>query len=203
MKFRRGILTVLVALLSAGVVFAQPGGRRGAGGFAMGQRGMAPVRPAPEPRARQQEHLGRWFEKNGNLPLAEQQKALEKEPGFKDLPPETQQRLRNQITQLNQMTPDQRRRTLEDTEAMERLTPAQRQQFAGAMQSYGTLPKDRRKAVAKAFRNLREMPPQQREATMNSDRFRNQFSDQERGTLSSLLTLQPYIPSMRSPDPGK
>jgi hypothetical protein len=37
--------------------------------------------------------------------------------------------------------------------------------------------------VALAFRDLREMPQPQRQATLNSDRFRDQFSDQERNTI--------------------
>jgi hypothetical protein len=47
--------------------------------------------------------------------------------------------------------------------------------------------------VARAFRDLREMPEPQRQALMASDRFRNQFSDQERSTLSGLLAVEPYI----------
>jgi hypothetical protein len=75
-----------------------------------------------------QEHLGQWMDRHSNLPLADQQKALESEPGFKDLPPQTQQAMRNRLTQLNNMTPEQRRRVIEHTEVMEHLTPQQRQE---------------------------------------------------------------------------
>ena len=57
------------------------------------------------------------MDRHSNLPLAEQQRALENEPGFRDLPPQTQQRMRDRLTQLNNMTPEQRRRILERTEA--------------------------------------------------------------------------------------
>jgi hypothetical protein len=80
---------------------------------------------------------------------------------------------------------------------MERLTPPQRQQVRGAMQQLGGLPEDRRRFVARAFRDLREMPQPQRQAILNSDRFRGQFSDQERNTLSSLLAVEPYLPVQR------
>jgi hypothetical protein len=30
---------------------------------------------------------------------------------------------------------------------------------------------------------------------LNSDRYRGQFSDQERSTLSNLLAVEPYIPA--------
>ena len=168
---------------------------------------VSQVRPAPAPGTnpgpgpkQNQEHLAQWMERHSNLPPAEQQRALENEPGFRDLPPPTQQRMRDRLTQLNNMSPEQRRRIIDRTEAMERLTPPQRQQVRGAMQQLGGLPEDRRRLVARAFRDLREMPQPQRQAILNSDRFRGQFSDQERSTLSSLLAVEPYLPVQRPND---
>jgi hypothetical protein len=137
------------------------------------------------------------MDRHSSLSLADQQRALGNEPGFRDLPPQTQQAMRDRLTQLNAMTPDQRRRLLEHTEAMERLTMPQRQQVRGAMQEYRALPMDRRRMVARAFRDLREMPQPQRETILNSPRFRSQFSDQELGTLGNLLAVEPYIPAQR------
>jgi hypothetical protein len=140
------------------------------------------------------------MDRHSNLSLPEQQRALENEPGFRDLPPPTQQRMRDRLTQLNNMSPEQRQRILDRTEAMERLTLPQRQQVRGAMQQLGGLPEDRR-LVARAFRDLREMPQPQRQAILDSDRFRGQFSDQERSTLSNLLAVEPYLP-VRRPNDG-
>jgi Protein of unknown function (DUF3106) len=141
-----------------------------------------------------QEHLGQWMERHSNMPLADQQRALESEPGFRDLPPQTQQAMRDRLTQLNNMSPEQRRRMIDHTEVMEKLTPQQRQQFRTATEQYRELPEDRRRLVARAFRDLREMPVPQRQAILNSDHFRSEFSDQERGTLSNLLAVEPYLP---------
>jgi hypothetical protein len=149
-----------------------------------------------------QEHLAQWMERHSNLPLADQQRALASEPGFQDLPPQTQQRMRDRLTQLNSMSPEQRRRILEHTEEMEHLTPPQRQQVRGALEQYRGLPEDRRRLVARAFRDLREMPQPQRQAILNSDRFRGQFSDQERNTISDLLAVEPYLPVRRPNDGG-
>jgi Protein of unknown function (DUF3106) len=134
------------------------------------------------------------MQRHSNLPLPAQQRALENEPGFRELPPQTQDRLRNQLIQLNHMSPVQRQRMTERTELMERLTPDQRQQFRSSVQELGQFPEDRRRMIAHAFRDLRELPPPQREAQLNSDRLRGQFSDQERHTLSNLLSVEPYIP---------
>jgi Protein of unknown function (DUF3106) len=210
-KFRRGLRPAFAALLlctGATMFAAQTGGAHRSGG-GEAHPSMAAARPEPAQRGaasqrapgQKQEHLAQWMDRHSNLPLADQQRALEKEPGFRDLPPETQQAMRNRLTQLNNMPPEQRRRLLEHTEAMEQLTPPQRQQVRGAMQEYRDLPIDRRRMVARAFRDLREMPPPQRQAILSSDRFRGQFSDQERSTLSSLLAIEPYIP-VQHPNDG-
>ena len=147
-----------------------------------------------------QEHLAQWMDHHSSLSLTDQQHALESEPGFRDLPSQTQQRMRDRLTQLNNMTPEQRQRILERTEQMEHLTPPQRQQVRGALDQYRGLPEDRRRMVARAFRDLREMPPQQRDAILKEDRFRSQFSEQERNTLSGLLAVEPYLPVQHPSD---
>jgi hypothetical protein len=193
---------VALVLLSTGMM-AQPQ----KGGF--GGRGVVPAQvhiqahsggQKPQQQSQRQEHLSQWMDRHSNLPLDQQQKALESEPGFRDLPPETQQRMRDSLTKLNNMSPEQRRRVLARTEAMEHLTPQQRQQVRGALSQLGGLPMDRRRLVARAFRDLREMPEPQRQAILSSDRFRSQFSDQERGTISSLLAVEPYLPVQKSND---
>lgn len=140
------------------------------------------------------------MDRHGDMPLAQQQKALEKEPGFQDLPTETQQRMRDRLTQLNSMPPEQRRRFLERNEAIANLSLPQRQQIRGAMQQFSSLPPERRRLVAKAWRDLREMPEPQRQSILSSDRFRGQFTDEERGTISSLLAVEPYLPVRKPGD---
>jgi Protein of unknown function (DUF3106) len=198
-SFRRIVQSTLAALLVAAgtaVLFAQPSTPHSAGGGSRGSVPASKAAPAPGPRPNQ-EHLAQWMDRHSNLSIADQQRALEKEPGFRDLPPQTQQRMRDRLTQLNEMSPERRQRMLDRTEAMERLTPPQRQQVRGAMQQLGGLPEDRRRLVARAFRDLREMPEPQRQAVLSSDRFRGQFSEQERSTLSNLLAVEPYLPVPR------
>jgi len=162
------------------------------------QRNASPHTPEPRqfgtgnhPGANQ-EHLQQWMEHHRNLTPQQQQKALEHEPGFRDLPSETQQRFRDHLTQLNNMPPERRQRFLDRNEAMARLSVPQRQQVRDAMKQFSGLPVDRRHQVARAFRDLRQMPEPQRQAVMNSESYRSQFSDQERGALSNLLSVEPY-----------
>src|SRR5215472_12145080 len=198
------VIAVSLALLAGISALAQSpkgmlGGRGGASAQMRVQAHGGQMPPQQQPQQKQ-EHLAQWMERHSNLPAAEQQKALENEPGFRDLPPETQQRMRDSLTRLNNMPPEQRRRVLARTEAMEHLTPQQRTQVRGALGQLGSLPMDRRRLVARAFRDLREMPEPQRQAILNSDRFRSQFSDEERGTLSNLLAVEPYLPVQKPGD---
>src|ERR1700743_2077663 len=93
-----------VLLLSAATVMAaaQPAAMRRA---QAGRPAMSGQRPGPAMKPgggkSNQEHLPQWMARHGNLSPAEQQRALENEPGFRDLPQQTQQRMRDRLTQLN------------------------------------------------------------------------------------------------------
>jgi hypothetical protein len=205
---RRALAPALLLAVSAlGSVYclAQSGGQKGGAprnqpALRMPGANRPNQNPANHP-GQSQEHLPQWMNRHSNLPLDQQQKALESEPGFKDLPAQTQQHLRDRLTQLNNMPPEQRRRVLERNEAIATLSVPQRQQLRGAMQQFSSLPADRRRLVARAFRDLREMPEPQRQSILSSDHFRGQFSDQERGTISNLLAVEPYIPVRKNADP--
>ena len=141
-----------------------------------------------------QEHLAQWMDRHQNLSLDQQQRALANEPGFRQLPQQTQQRMQQRLSQLNAMPPTQRSHVLERAEQMENLNPDQRQQVRGAMSQLGMLPLDRRRVVAHAFRQLREIPPGQRQAYLNSGNLPQQLSPQERGTLNNLMAVEPLLP---------
>ena len=172
-------------------------------GLCQGTGGVRPHLPPIRGGPGRGEHLTQWMDHHKNLSPPQQQRALEGEPGFHDLPPHVQQRMRDRLTELNNMPPERRQRMMAHTEAMERLSPEQRQQVSGALLQLGGLPMERRRMVARAFHDLRNMPPEQRQATLMSDRFRSQFSDQERSTLSNLVAVEPYLNSVQHPaDPG-
>jgi hypothetical protein len=144
--------------------------------------------------AQNQEHLQQWMENHKNLSPADQRRALQNEPGFRELPPQTQQRYLNQLDRLNSMKPQVRDRTLQQNEILEHMPPAQAQQYRAAAQALTAAPQDRRRLMARAILDLREMPPAQREQVISSPRFGAQFSDGERSTIRTLLTAEPYPP---------
>ncbi len=155
----------------------------------------------PNHPAQSQQHLAQWLESHRNLPLAQQQSALEAEPGFHSLNPQEQERMRNQLTRLNTMPPEQRQLTIARTEWMARLAPQQRQQVRNAMAQLGSLPPDRARVVGRAFRSIQNMPEPQRQAYLNSPQVHSQFNDQELGTLHNLLSVAPLIPPAPSQAP--
>jgi Protein of unknown function (DUF3106) len=165
---------------------------------------VTPVRPTPPTANSQngqlvvpnrpgqtQQHLASWIEAHRNMPLADQQRALENEPNFRSLPAQEQQQLHQRLTQLHSMPPQQQQRVIERTEAMERLPPRQRQQVRDAMSQIGSLPEDRQHAVAHAFHQALTIPEAQRQAWLNSPQVRGQFNDNERDTINHLLSVQP------------
>lgn len=142
-------------------------------------------------------HLGQWMQQHSNLTPQQQQRALQDEPGFRSLPPGTQATVMNRLNRLNSMPEQQRNLTIRNGEAMERMTPQQRGEVRNAMGQLGALPIDRRQAVARSFRDLRNLPPEQRNAILNSPQYRQQFSDEERGTLGNMLAVSPLLPPSR------
>jgi hypothetical protein len=185
-------------------MMAANGGR----GFGGQQQRPAPIvrRPPPGERMgggqqrlvgpdgrRGGEHLAEWMNQHRGMTLEQQQQALDREPGFRELPPQTQMRMHQRLAQLNGMPPLQRQRLLEHTEAMERLSPFQRSEVRGALEQLGSLPPDQRQQVARSFREIRMLPPEQRMGALYSPRY-DWLNPEQRTTLTNLIQIAPMLP---------
>jgi hypothetical protein len=157
--------------------------------------GAGPALVSPGHPAQMQMHLGGWMDAHRNLSVEQQHAALDAEPGFRDLNPDEQARLHQQLTQLNHLPPEKRAQRIQYLEQMEKLTPPQRQEVNRVMGQVGSLPEDRQRAVVRAYRQLRDLPEPQRQAYMNSTQFRSQFSDQERTTVGNMVNAAPLLRS--------
>ena len=135
--------------------------------------------------------MGDWLQAHKDLPLDQQLKLLENDPGFKKLTPERQAALRERLKKFNSLTPAQRDQALKRMEFLAKLTPQQRQQLRDANQQLKVLPPERQVAVHTALRHLRQMPPAERQQVIQSDRFKTTFSDQEQKLISQLAELNP------------
>jgi hypothetical protein len=213
---RLGVGAALLLLLVAAPANARwQAGQKGAPRRMMRQpppppRQQQPNMNAPRPQQRQEQrqelrqdqrvqrqgHLADWMQSHSNMSLAEQQRAMRNEPGFRELDAQTQQRELNRLAQLYSLSPQQRARRLDRLEAFESLNPAQRQQYDSAARQLYTLPRPRQNMIAHAMIDLREMPPQQREQVIDSPAFAQQFPDPgERSMIRSLLSAEPYSPA--------
>ena len=139
------------------------------------------------------EHLPEWMAQHSGMTLEQQQRALEMEPGFRELPPQTQYQMHQRLAQLNAMPPEQRARILAHTEAMERLNPVQRGEVRGAMEQLGSLPMDQRRMVMRSFRELRMLPPEERMGVLNSPRY-GWLNYEQRTVLTNLIVVAPLLP---------
>lgn len=158
---------------------------------AQSRGGHAPAAPHAIPQRQHGEHLSQWMQRRSDLTPEQQQRALQQEPGFRQLPPETQQRMMDRLQKLNQMPADQRERMLQRNETIERMNPEQRHNFQNAMQSWGAMPADRRRVLSHNFNQLRQLPPDQRAAALNSQPYRSTMTDQERSMMSTILSAEP------------
>jgi hypothetical protein len=88
-------------------------------------------------------------------------------------------------------------------ETWEHLTPDQKQQARQLYSRLQDLPPDRRQKLRTAIRDLRSMPAGQRQQIIESERFKSQFSPQERNLLdnASRLPLAPAENNGNQPAP--
>ena len=146
--------------------------------------------------------MGDWLQSHKDLPLDQQIKLLESEPGFKKLPADRQAALRERLKKFNSLPPDKRDQALQRMEFLSKLTPQQRQQLRSANEELKGLPPERQVAVHTALRHLRQMPLAERQQVIQSDRFRSTFSDQEQKLIGQLAEMSPQQSSgAQSPQP--
>lgn len=198
-------LTGAAALSSVGYHLTLPNRHLALQAAASSQKKSAQKGRANHPPQR----VGDWLQSHKNLPLDQQEKALERDPNFKKLPPDRQAALRDRLRKFNSLPPEQRDLALKRMNFWASLTREQRQQLREANQKLQGLPEDRRVAIHKALRHLRQMDPQRRQQVMESDRFKASFSDQEQGILKQLASINPpengtaaqASPAAQSPKP--
>lgn len=184
---RRRLIAVWVAMISLALIVgaATPS-------LAQGRRGNRGARK--QPAASRPGHAGQWLRQYKDMPPEQQQQALDNDPQFRNLPPERQQKLRERLQRFSSLPSDRQQRILDRMETWEHLTPDQKQQAKQLFSQIKDLPPERRQMMQRAIDDLRNMPPEQRQQAIDSNRFKNQFSEQERGLLNGISQL-PLAPA--------
>jgi hypothetical protein len=181
-------LTIALCSTLATAALAQPGVRAlppaGNGAPALHRVQHADDRRPPESSRR-----GEWLRNHQSQSPREQEKALERDPAFRRLPPDNQERLRERLRDFNNRPPEQRQQMIDRMERWDRLTPQQRDRARAVFNQMRELPPDRQQAIRHTAQNLSVLPPQERERALNAPDLRSRFSAGERETLRSLLDL--------------
>jgi N-acyl-L-homoserine lactone synthetase len=68
-------------------------------------------------------------------------------------------------------------------------------QIGNSARRWAELPVERQAMMKNAFRDLREVPLDQRPTVLNSSRYQGVFTPEERGILSDMLRVEPYLPA--------
>jgi len=163
--------------------------------------GQHPANGGPAPHPQQQKNggpkgaprLGAWLSTHKDLPLDQQEKALESDPDFKNRSPQVQAQLKERLHKFNSLPPQQKDKALRNMEYWEKLTQVQKDQIRQAHQHMETLPAERKVMVRKALRHLRQMSPNERQQEFQSDKFKSTFSDQEQAILRNLAEINPPV----------
>lgn len=148
-----------------------------------------PINPPPG-------HLQSWLDAHRNLPVQRQEQLLRGDPSFQRLLPAEQQRVLQQLRDVDALTEQQRERRLARAENLERLSPEERMRVNRSAREWAGLPPQRQAMMKDAFHALRAVPLDQRAIVLNSQRYRDQFTAQERGILDELLKVEPYEPAV-------
>jgi molecular chaperone DnaK (HSP70) len=144
--------------------------------------------------------LGAWLRTHKDLPLDQQEKALENDPAFKRLSPQSQAQLKERLHKFNNLPAEQKEKALRNMEYWEKLTQQQKDQIRQAHQHMETLPTERKVMVRRALRHLRQMSPNERQQEFQSEQFKSTFSDQEQTILKNLAEINPPA---QSPTPNE
>ena len=75
---------------------------------------------------------------------------------------------------------------------LERLSPQDRTRVNLSGQRWTAQPPQRQALMTRAFQDLRTVPPDQRMTMLNTNRYKDNFSPEERGILADMLRVEPY-----------
>ena len=146
----------------------------------MDQRGMAgPKRPPFPP----------WFDDLSKMSPEDRKKALEDNPGFRQLPPERQEEVRRRLEDFSATSPNRRATMRDRWGTMSGLSEEGRQRVRDVFPRWNQLPEDRRKAIGDEFRAMRGRTAADRERRFADPEFQKTFSPTEQQLLKDLTGL--------------
>ena len=167
----------------------------------------AQSRPVPQQRAerqngpgvnrnltpRQQLGMGAarpWVQRMRQATPAQRERFFQNSPAFRNLPPEKQNRIREQFNRWDRMTPQQRADLETREKNWQSLTPEQKDHIRNdVLPVWKQMPPDRRQAIQHRLEILQNMPESARNQRLNDPRFTEGMSNEDRAMLHDLSHL--------------
>lgn len=137
----------------------------------------------------------KWVENLREMSPEEQQRFLQNNRLFQNLPPDRQEQIRKNLENWNRLTPAQRDAIRERAAIFDRMTPAQRQYLRNTLlPKWQAMAPERRQAINRRLGILQTMSPATQQAALADSKFMQGLSPEEQSMLRELN-------SFRSPSP--
>lgn len=138
-----------------------------------------------------------WVQRMRQATPAERERFFQHSPAFRNLPPEKQNRIREQFNRWDRMTPQQRADLQEKERIWQSLTPEQKNHIRNdILPTWRQMAPDRRQAIQHRLEILQNMPESARNERLNDPKFTDGMSDEDKATLRDLSHMH-----VGAPDP--
>jgi hypothetical protein len=137
----------------------------------------------------------KWAENLRDRSPEEQERFMQNNERFKNLPPAQQAQIRQKLKEWNNLSPTERNAMRDRQETWQRMSPEQRTYVQRSLlPKWQAMSADRKALVTGRLHTLQQMNPDQRAAALNDPRFMQGLSPDEQSVLRGL-------DSIRSPNP--
>jgi hypothetical protein len=145
-----------------------------------------------QPNLRAMEGLPpKWVDNLREMPPEDQQRFLQNNRVFQNLPELRQVQIRKNLENWNRLSPAERDALRERAQILERMTPQQRQYLRNnLLPKWQEMPPDRRQAINGRLRILQSMGPSAQEAALADPKFMQGLRPDEQSMLRDLNSFR-------------
>lgn len=141
-----------------------------------------------------------WLDRLHQMSPQDQERFMNNNQRFRNLPPERQAEIRERLRRWNNMPPGQQEEMRRRQRVLEALSPEERRRVREEiLPRWQQLPPGRRQPIMRRLRALNGMTDEQREARLKDDAFLSGLSTEDREMLRELARLR--IGSQQEPPP--
>jgi hypothetical protein len=190
---RRWLIFAMASLLASPLwPLAARGQERVRPGLRAAQMGrMERRQQRAETRMERRQMPQKWMTKLQQMSPAEQERFLDNNRRFQNLPAWRQEEIRARLKQWNSLTPEQKQTLIRRAQILERMSPAERREIRQViLPEWRQLPPDRRQVLKRKLLELRGLNDAEREKRLNDPAFEQGLSPQEQDLLEKLSKLK-------------